>query len=165
MLEAGWQSFRDFIAAYADGLHSLAEIIKIFGAFASFYALLKLRQIERKYLFKATMPGLIEKIDSSLQALNEGLNDPIRHRIQIGTALNHLVADLKTVKRRMKGESRSEVAKFLGFMRPLGFDPHFWQSKRVRQLSKDELSELYNRGRGLLRSLENELGDSAWSNK
>ncbi|MEO5934025.1 MAG: hypothetical protein ABIQ08_10790 [Duganella sp.] len=31
-------------------LHSVAEIVKILGALASFYALLKLRQIERRYL-------------------------------------------------------------------------------------------------------------------
>lgn len=63
MLETGWHSFQDFIAAYADGLHSIAEIIKILGAFASFYALIKLRNIERKYLFKATIPGLICNLD------------------------------------------------------------------------------------------------------
>lgn len=165
MLGDLWHSVRDFFVARQDGLHTLAEIIKILGAVASFYALIKLRRIERAYLFKATMPALIAKMDVSLQALNGSLNDPDLHRIQIKTDLNHLLADVKTVKRRVKGDSSNAVKEFLDFLRPFGFEPHFWQGRARVDLSKNDLSEIYVRGRRLIRVLENELDDSAWSSR
>ena len=165
MLEAGWQSVQYFIASYASDLHSIAEIIKILGAFASFYALLKLRKIERKYLFKATIPGLIENIDNSLKLINDGLNDPDAYRLQTRKALNHLLADVKTVRRRVKGDSAVAAKGFLTLMRRVGFEPPIWRKQVVPELSQEQLFEIYGQGNGLVRSLTNELDDSAWSSK
>jgi hypothetical protein len=165
MLATGWQSFQDFIAAYAAGLHSVAEIVKIFGAVASFYALLKLRNIESRYLFRATIPGLIENIDNSLQAINEGLYDPEAYRLQTRKALNHLLADVKTVRRRVKGDSATAAKGVLVFMRRVGFEPYFWQRQVVAELTQEQLLELYGQGSLLVRLLTNELGDSVWSSK
>lgn len=117
MLATGWQSFQDFIAAYAAGLHSVAEVIKILGAFASFYALLKLRNIERRYLFKATIPLLVGNIDLSLAAISEGLKDTELHRTELRKALDQFLADVKTVRRRANGDSVIAAKGILTMMR------------------------------------------------
>ena len=43
-----------------------SEVVKVVGGFASFYAVYKLRKIEQRYLFKATMPELVKSIRRSL---------------------------------------------------------------------------------------------------
>lgn len=47
-------------------LQYAGEVLKIIGAFASFYAVFKLRQIEKKYLFKATIPEVVANIQITL---------------------------------------------------------------------------------------------------
>lgn len=165
MLGDVWSSFTGYLAAHADALHSVAEIVKILGAVASFYALLKLRRIERRYLFKATIPGLIDNIDNSLQALNDYANDPSLDGADITAALNNMLADIKAVRRRSVGDSRSAAKGFLSFMRPMGFEPRFWQRQAMRQLTRGELFEIYGRGVRLIRFLENELSEKDWSSR
>ncbi|HEX8405216.1 MAG TPA: hypothetical protein VF670_11405 [Duganella sp.] len=165
MLGDVWNSFTGYLAPHADALHSIAELVKILGALASFYALLKLRQIERRYLFKATIPGLIENIDSSLQALNDYANDPRLDGAEISAALNNMLADVKAVRQRSVGDSRSAAKSFLNFMRPMGFEPRFWQRQAMRQLTRGELFEIYGRGVRLIRFLENELSENNWSSR
>ncbi|MTV41485.1 hypothetical protein [Duganella radicis] len=165
MLETGWQAFQDFTSTYANGLHSFAELIKIIGAFASFYALLKLRKIEHRYLFKATIPGLIENIGKSLSLINEGLLEPENNHTQTQQALNHLLADVKTVQRRVKGDSAIAAKRLVTLMRRIGFEPYFWQRQIVRELTGAELLEIYVQASGLVRLLANDLDGSAWSSK
>lgn len=165
MLGDVWNSFAGFLTAHAEALHSIAEIVKILGALASFYALIKLRQIERKYLFKATIPGLIENIDRSLRSLNECLNDPKLYKSEISAALNNMLADMKAVRRRAGGDARSAAKDFLSLMRPLGFEPYFWQRQGMRNLEGVELSEVYGRGVRVIRFLENELREKDWSSR
>jgi hypothetical protein len=161
----GWQSFQDFIAAYADDLHSIPEVIKILGAFASFYALIKLRNIERKYLFKATIPSLIANIDISLASISDSLKDLELYGAELRKALDQLLADVKTVRRRAKGDSVIAAQGILTMMRRSGFEPYAWQRQVVPALSRDQLLEIYGQGNRLVRLLENELDDSAWSSK
>jgi hypothetical protein len=165
MLEVGWGSLRDLMAAHAADLHSLAELIKIIGAFASFYALLKLRKIEQKYLFKATIPGLIANIERSLGLLNEGLLNPKGSRTQTQQALSHLLADVKTVQRRVRGDSAIAAKRIVTLMRRVGFEPYFWQRQLVKELTQAELLEIYGQASGLVRLLTNDLDGSAWSTK
>lgn len=165
MLGDVWGSFKGFLTAHADALHSVAEIVKILGALASFYALLKLRQIERKYLFKATIPGLIENIDNSLRSLNDYANAPVLEGAEITAALNNMLADIKAVRRRSVGDSRNAARGFLNFMRPMGFEPRFWHRQVMRQLTREELFEIYGRGVRLIRFLRNELSEKDWSSR
>ena len=165
MLGDVWSSFTAYLAMHADALHSIAEVVKILGAVASFYALLKLRQIERRYLFKATIPGLIENIDRSLRSLNGYADDQKSDGAEITAALNNLLADIKAVRQRSVGDSRSAAREFLNFMRPIGFEPRFWQRQSMRQLTQNELFEIYGRGIRLIRFLENELREKIWSSR
>lgn len=164
MLGDVWSSFIGFLTAHAETLHSIAEVVKILGAVASFYALFKLRQIERRYLFKATIPGLIENIDRSLRSLNGYADDQRLDGAEITAALNNLLADVKVVRQRSVGDSRRAAREFLNSMRPMGFEPRFWQRQAMRQLTQ-ELFEIYGLGIRLIRFLENELREKNWSSR
>jgi hypothetical protein len=165
MLEAGWQAVQVFVATYAGRLHSLAELIKIIGALASFYALLKLRKIEQRYLFRVTIPGLVENLEKSLGLINAGMLDLEGRRTQTLQTLNHLLADVKTVQRRARGDARGAAKRIVTLMRRIGFEPYFWQQQVVKELTRAELLEIYGQASGLVRLLANDLDGSAWSAK
>lgn len=165
VLSEGWDRIALFLAANADTLGPLAELVKIVGALASFFALWKLRTIEKRYLFRATIPGLIDNIDVSLQCLAQGLNDPDTSKVLINQALYRLLADANSVVRRAGPLSTPAANELLRNMRLAGISRRFWQRPVGVVLDDDMLFGIYGSGAGLLRSLENELKDSSWSAK
>lgn len=102
--------------ALEEGLHYASEVVKIVGGLASFYAVYKLREIEKKYLFKATMPELITKLDSALSALSDALVNPASHRTEIAEALNYLMVDAKNIKRKARGDSLRACHEFINMV-------------------------------------------------
>ncbi len=152
--------------ALKEGLHYATEAVKIIGGLASFYAVYKLREIEKKYLFKATVPELITKLDQALSDLNDALTNPSSHRTQITEALNYLMVDVKNVKRKARGDSLHACNEFLGMIQATSPKRYFWQAEApVMAIGKTVLVEIYGKGRGLIRSLENDMDDYGWSGK
>jgi hypothetical protein len=150
---------------FAEALHYLAETVKIIGGCASFYAVVKLRQIEKRYLFKGTVPELIKKVEHALSVLNIALTKPADHRTEIAEALNHLLVDVKNIKRKARGDSTkacNELLIAIVATRPRRF---FWRSPRPTLLTRQVLLEIYGKGHGLIHSLENDLQDQGWSSK
>lgn len=160
-----WSSIAEFLNGSSGTLHALAELIKILGAAASFLALWKLRKIERRYLFKATIPGLVIKIDRSLRTLVVCINESSANQPQLSEALNHLFVDVKSVKRRASGDSVTVAAELLAMMRRAGLERRFWQRDSQSLPSVNVLIEIYGKANGLVRSLENEIDDVTWSSK
>jgi hypothetical protein len=124
-----------------------------------------LRTIEKRYLFRATIPDLIANIDTSLQQLAQALNDPTMSRVFVNEALYRLLADANSVLRRAGPLSTPAANELLRNMRIAGFSRRFWQRQAVIVLDADMLFGIYGSGAGLVRSLENELKDSSWSAK
>lgn len=145
-------------------LHYAAEAVKIVGGLASFYAVVKLRKIEKRYLFKATVGELVLKLDDALSKLNATLSKPGNHQAEMMEALNYLFVDVTNIKRKCGGDSLiacKEVLVILGTTRPRR---RFWRASTIPvKLEKSVLLDLYGKGRGLIRSLENDMQDQGWS--
>lgn len=141
------------------------ETIKIVGAGASFYAVWKLAKIERRYLFRATIPALLGRIVVSLGKLNAWINDPDSNQTQVSEALNHLLADAKSVKKRAKGDAVAAADDLLTALRNMGFERRFWQFGKEQEMSKAVAVRIFGIASRLSRSLENELDEAMWSSK
>lgn len=148
-----------------DGLQYATEAVKLIGALASFYTLLKLRQIEKKYLFKATVPELVSKVESALSILNLAIHNPSRHRTQITEALNYLIVDVKNIKRKSRGDSLQACNELLKVVQATRPGRYFWQAQMPMVIGKSLLLDIYGKGHGLIRALENDMRDHGWSGK
>lgn len=148
-----------------EGLLMASEGVKIVGGFASFYAVLKLRQIEKKYLFKATVPELILKLESALSLLNLALANPPDHRAQITEALNYLIVDVKNIKRKSRGDTVRTCNDLLNMIQSTRPRRWYWQAEAPMVVGKTRLLDIYGKGQGLIRSLQNDLEDHGWSGK
>jgi hypothetical protein len=165
MLSAVWERVAEFLVANADVFSPAAEAVKIFGAFASFFALWKLRQIEQRYLFKATIPALIANLDASLTKLGVGMNDLQAAAAAVNEALYQLLADAKSVKQRGGADVKAGADVLIAHLRAAGLHTRFWHRHATLKLNKEVLLSVYGSGNGLIRSLENELSDRTWSSK
>ena len=152
-----WDLIREYIA----------EAVKFCGGLASFYAVIKLWQIEKRYLFKATIPELLSKIDKTLSALNMLLAKPSSHRAEISESLNHLRVDVMNVRKKVRGESYRacvELLEVINLTQPS--KAPWWRAKiNVIPSDKNVLLNIYGKGRGLIRSLEHDVQDQGWSIK
>jgi hypothetical protein len=148
-----------------EALQIAGEVLKIIGALASFYAVVKLRQIEKKYLFRATVPDLIARIDRTLETLSAALPDPSGHRPEIAEALNHLIVDVRNLKRKCRGDSSSACSDLLKVIQSTMPRRFFWQAERPVAIGRSVLIEIYGKGSGLIHSLENDIEDHRWSGK
>lgn len=146
---------------WRDILDFLAEAVKILGGFASFYALIKLRQIERRYLFRATVPELIESIDRTLTVLNRALDKPAEDRAELVEALSRLYVDVRNVRRKAKGDTLAACRDLLAMIETT----QSGLAGMPQRLSKLVLLDIYGKGCGLLQSLEHDLKDGRWSAK
>ncbi len=153
------------MSGLSDVLSLIAEAVKVLGGLASFYALVKLRQIERRYLFKATIPELIERIEKALSLLNVGLAKPVDHRAEIVEALNYLVIDVKNIRRKARGDSYKACNELLILIRSTRPKHFVWQPEGPMQFAKPVLLDIYGKGRGLIHSLQNDMQDQGWSIK
>ena len=97
--------------------------------------------------------------------VRESLKNPEAHHAEVRKALDQFLADVKTVRRRAKGDSVIAAKGILTMMRRTGFEPYIWQRQVIPELSKAQLLEIYGQRYRLIRLLENELDDSAWSSK
>lgn len=144
----------------------IAEAVKISGGLASFYAVVKLRQIEKRYLFKATVPQLVQKIDKTLSSLNILLAKPASHRAEVAEALNHLRVDVVNVKRKVRGDSHRACKELLDAINMTRGRRRFWGGIATPStFDKNILLDIYGKGRGLIRSLEHDVQDQGWSAK
>ena len=158
-MPAGWP---DVLAV----LSPLSEAVKIIGGFASLYAIVKLRQIERRYLFKATLPGLIGNIAESLSGLNRIMLDQSNdNTAQLHRLLNRLIVDVKNVKRKARGDSVAAADQLLDAIRATGLVRKFWMRELPITLERALLLDIYGKGAGLLHSLGNDVNDLGWSGK
>lgn len=146
-------------------LQHIAEVVKIVGGLASFYAVFKLRQIEKKYLFKATIPELVEHIEQALFDLNMCIANSSEQRSRIVRVLNYLIVDVKNVKRKARGDSLRSCDDFLAVIASMRPRRHFWQPEQPMLIRQSTLIDLYGKGMGLIRSLENDIKDHGWSGK
>lgn len=165
MLSLVWERVAEFLVANAEVLSPAAEAVKIFGALASFFALWKLRQIEQRYLFKATIPSLIANLDASLTQLGIGLNNLQAAAAAVNEALYRLLADAKSVRQRGGNDVKAAADVLIAHLRATGLHTRFWHRHAALKLNKDVLLGVYGSGNGLIRSLENELNDRTWSSK
>jgi hypothetical protein len=147
------------------GLQYSAEVVKVVGGFASFYAVIKLRQIERRYLFKATVPELIAKVEKALSVLSLSLSTPTPDRTGVAEALNYLIVDAKNIKRKSRGDTLRACNDLLKMIRATRPRRYFWQTEAPMVIGKTILLDIYGKGRGLIRSLENDVQDQGWSSK
>ncbi|WP_296000547.1 hypothetical protein [Rugamonas sp.] len=159
-----WGYVTDFSGQNALLLDRLFELTKIAGALASCFAVYKLRKIERKYLFKATLPVIKKNIDKALVQINKGVSDHNSARAQINEALNHLLVDAKSIRGKVGADSKVAADSLLMAIRKTGLGRRFWEFGR-EVISPEVLLDIYGKGRGLIRSLENEVGDMNWSGK
>ncbi|MBP1203914.1 hypothetical protein JOD97_001928 [Duganella sp. 1411] len=135
----------------------LSEAIKIIGGLASLYAVIKLRQIERRYLFRATMPNLILELQQSLESLDELLSEREFDQSAAFPILSNLLADVRSVKRKASGDSLAIAKHLIGLI-------EMAQSTTVSPRGV-QLDEIYGRGIGLVRSLRHDQVDQDWSRK
>lgn len=150
---------------WADGLHYAAEAVKILGGIASFYAVIKLRQIERRYLFKATIPQMVDNIQKTLDELNACMGKSVNYRLQVALVLNVLIVDVKNVRRKAHGDSLRAAKHLLRAISATRPRRYFWQAKLPLAPKRSALLDIYGLGMGLIRSLENDLKDQRWSSK
>lgn len=160
-----WSEIIAFFVGHGWSLGSFAELVKIFGAFASFYAIVKLKSIEKKYLFRATLSASIKNLETALGALNTALNDIDSSGIQIREALNHLVADAKGIKKKSGKDSGIAVDNLLAAIERTGVIRGFWKFKVVSRIDKEVLLDIYGKGSGLIRTLQNEGSERNWEGK
>jgi len=139
-----------------------SEIVKVVGSFASFYAVYKLRKIEQRYLFKATMPELVKNVQRSLDDLNRYMGQPARHNAEIVKTVRLLAVDAINIRRKARGDTLAAADELLRLIRPRRY---FWQPRRLADLNKGRLIEIYSVGGGLLRTIEHEIADQTWSAK
>lgn len=143
----------------------VTEAIKIIGGLASFYALVKLRRIERRYLFKATMPNAVQRLDAALMKLSICLSSVDENRFVIFEILTVLLVDVAGVKRKSRGDTRrlaSYLHKLIAAAAPRRY---FWQARSPAIPDLELLFEIHGLGSGLLHSVENDLEDLGWSAK
>ncbi|RFP20457.1 hypothetical protein D0T25_14510 [Duganella sp. BJB488] len=135
----------------------ISEGIKILGGLASFYALIKLRQIEKRYLFKATIPDVVKNLRESLRQLNAAMAKPSEKRDAVVISLNHLQVDVKNVVRKAFGDSAIIARQLLNLV----------ESAQLASSSvtSNVLIDIYGKGMGLVRSLEHDQVDQGWSRK
>lgn len=146
-------------------LQHAAEVVKIAGGLASFYAVYKLRQIEKKYLFKATLPEMIVHIRRALDDLSSCIPNPSQHRPRIIGVLNHLIVDVQNIKRKSRGDSLRTCNELLAMLAATRPPRYFWQPERPMLARQSSLIDIYGKGMGLVRSLENDVNDMGWSGK
>ena len=135
----------------------LSEAIKIIGGLASFYAVFKLRQIERRYLFKATIPSLILDLQQSLESLDALLSEREFDQAATFPILSNLLADVRSVKRKASGDSLALAKQLIGLI------------EMVQRIGVNmrgvQFDEIYGIGIGLVRSLRHDQVDQVWSRK
>lgn len=146
-------------------LQYAGEVLKIIGAFASFYAVFKLRQIEKKYLFKATIPEVVANIQITLDTLNKFMLKPADRRVEISEALYVLATDVRNIKRKSRGDSLIAASQLLQSIELTRPGRYFWEAEMPMAPRLDALIEIYGKGMGLIRSLEHDLNDRGWSEK
>lgn len=151
--------------AYPEWLGHLAEVVKIVGGLASFYAVWKLREIEKKYLFKATIPELAESIQQALDDLNLCLPEPSQHKVQISELLNCLIVDVRNIKRKARGDTFKACLEMLDLIAATRPPRYFWQAQSPMAFRRGPLLEIYGKGHGLIRALKNDMKDYGWSGK
>ncbi|GAA0429494.1 hypothetical protein ACFOY5_16890 [Massilia aurea] len=161
----GWSWFQHFLTQNSATLHNLAEFVKVVGSFASFYAVYRLSRIEKRYVFKATVPLISKDIEKSLTLLNKGMADSESFNPTISEAVHKLHADAMSLRRKVNGDSKASVEELLISIRTTGLGRRFWHRANKNPYAKSDLLNIYGKGQGLLRSLKNDLGDMKWSNK
>lgn len=147
---------------WADGLHYAAEAVKILGGVASFYAVVKLRQIERRYLFKATIPQIVDNIKHVLDELSLCLNRPSEQRLKVEHVLNILAVDVRNVRNKARGDSLRASKRILRAIDATRPRRYFWQPRQPMVLTRRALLDIYGLSMGLIRSLEHDVEDQGW---
>lgn len=89
-------------------LPAAADLATLVSLGVSVWVLLNLRRIEQAYLFQASAPELLDKLEDRRSDLNKQLNDYESSREKIGEILSSCEGILTTVERRVQGVS-SEV--------------------------------------------------------
>jgi hypothetical protein len=117
----------------------------------------KLRKIEKRYLFKATIPDVLVNLNESLQQLNAAIANPVGSKAAIVAVLNFLLVDVKNVKGKATGDSLEVAKQLLDLI-------------QTTQLSSanpanSALLDIYGKGMGLVRSLENDQADQDWGRR
>lgn len=135
----------------------LSEAIKIIGGLASLYAVIKLRQIERRYLFRATMSNLILDLQESLGSLSDLLSAREFDQPAIFPILGKLLSDVRNVKRKASGDSLATAKQLIGLIDMV--------HRTTLSPRRVQLDEIYGRGVGLVRSLQHDQVDQDWSRK
>lgn len=135
----------------------LSEAIKIIGGLASFYAVIKLRQIERRYLFRATLPNLILDLQESLERLENLLSERDIQLSAISPVLNNFLADVRNVKRKASGDSLAIAKHLISLIETA--------QRTTLNPRGMQLDEIYGKGIGLVRSLQHDQVDQDWSRK
>lgn len=151
--------------SFEDGLKYAVEAFKVLGGLASIYAVIKLRKIEKKYLFKATIPELIESLGGSLESLNISMLKPSKHRADIARVIGILIVDGRNIRRKTRGDSLKAANELLDALSPMKPGRFFWQAKIQVFPDETALLRVYEKGMGLIRALENDLNDQSWSAK
>jgi hypothetical protein len=158
-------SFDALLTNYGATFKHITELIKLLGALVSFGVFWKLRKIEKRYLFRATAPGLIRKLNDSLSKLESWLNDQDANERLLSEALNHLLIDARSAKRRARGDSIEAADQLLATLKKIGVVHRFWGFAKPGPISKTSVIELFGKASGLVHALENEVEDAAWSDK
>ncbi|MEO7493481.1 MAG: hypothetical protein ABIV04_00930 [Massilia sp.] len=104
-------------------------------------------------------------IDNALSLLNLSLLEPAAHRAQIVEALNVLMVDIRNVRRKARGERARACDELLVTIQATRPRRYFWQREAPMVIRKTDLLDIYGKGRGLVRSLENDMQDQQWGGK
>jgi hypothetical protein len=139
------------------------DVASVAGFFITVGVLLKVRSIERSFIFKARLPDLLKELKKTSANLLDTLQREEDLSRDSEKELARLSALLKSVSSKVKKSQRAEVNVLLRLSRGTDAPWPIWRFVPIRALSKEQVWTVYNQTEGLIESLKQAMQDSKWS--
>ncbi len=134
-----------------NNLSLFGSVASILGLLVSIYVLREIRNLKKKFLFRARVPQLLNAIKGYSKGISSKLRDFEGSKRELETDLSKCNATLKNLSLKVDGNAK-EITKRL--------------TKKIRKqkqpLKKDEIWEIYNDLQALIESLSHLQKDIKW---
>lgn len=136
----------------AQWVTNLGNIASIIGMGISLYVLFEVRNIKRRFLFKARIPELVASLRKQAKELNSLLRTFDRSANEIEAALSVCEATVANLAPKLQGETRKAAR---------SFQEHVKQ--RQAPISKEYTYQLYAKLQALIEAVSHVERDINWS--
>lgn len=132
-------------------IYNIGDVASVIGVIVSISVLLNLKNIKKKYLFKARIPDLVTKLKNNAEDISGRLKNFNEAKRDLETDLGRCIAALINLKKKVDRKTRQTINQLIKEIR-----------RRKKPLEKEEMWQIYNDLVILIDSLDHLQKDVKW---